>query len=140
MLKNFFEEISEACEITPARLKEYSPLALAYIGDAVFEIFIRTFLVSQGNAPVHVFHKRSTGFVKAKAQSEIIHRLLDKLSEEEQSIVKRGRNANSATIPKNADITEYRYATGFEALIGYLYLKKDFARLMEILKLSIEKF
>lgn len=119
-------------------IKEYSPLVLAYIGDAVFELYVRTFLISSGNAPVHKLHMRSTGFVKAKAQSDILHRIFDSLSYEEQEIVKRGRNAKAGTIPKNADVLEYKYATGFESLLGQLYLKGDFARLFEILEKSVE--
>lgn len=117
----------------------YSPLVLAYAGDAVYELYIRTLLLSQGNAPVHKLHKRSISYVKAKAQSDIIHRLMDLLTAEEQDIVRRGRNAKSGTIPKNADVTEYKYATGFEALIGYLYLKGEYSRLLDVLKMSVKQ-
>lgn len=115
----------------------FSPLVLAYAGDAVYELYIRTLLLSHGNAPVHKLHKRSIAFVKAKAQSDTVHRLMPVLSAEEQDIVRRGRNAKSGTIPKNADVTEYKYATGFEALLGYLYVKGDYARLLELLKMSV---
>jgi ribonuclease-3 family protein len=94
-------------------------------------------LISAGNAPVHKLHKRSIEFVKAKAQSDIIHRIMENLSTEEQDVVRRGRNAKSGTVPKNADVTEYKYATGFEAFIGYLYLTRNHSRLMEILKLAV---
>jgi ribonuclease-3 family protein len=116
---------------------QFSPLVLAYIGDAVYELHVRTLLLSQGNAPVHKLHKQSIEFVKAKAQSDIIHRLMNILSEEEQDIVRRGRNAKSGTIPKNADVAEYKYATGFETLLGYLYVKGDYTRLLELLDLSV---
>ncbi len=119
---------------------EYSPLVLAYVGDAIYELFIRTMVVSSGNAPVYKLHKHSTDYVKAKAQSEAIHRIFENLTLEEQGIVKRGRNAKSATIPKNADVIEYKYATGLETLLGYLYLKRDYTRLMSILEMCVDSF
>jgi ribonuclease-3 family protein len=118
-------------------VNQYSPLVLAYIGDTVYEIYVRTFIVSEGNAPVHMLHKKSVGFVKAKAQSDVIHSIIENLTPEEQDIVRRGRNAKSGTIPKNADVTEYKYATGFESLLGYLYLKREYSRLMEVLKMAV---
>lgn len=139
MLSGFFEnELNElGFNISERDLNQYSPLVMAYIGDTVFELYVRTIVVLEGNAPVHKLHKRSVSFVKAKSQSDIIHRILDILSPEEQDIVRRGRNAKSGSIPKNADVTEYKYATGFEALIGYLYLSRNYTRLMEILKLAV---
>ncbi|MGI6778122.1 MAG: Mini-ribonuclease 3 [Acetivibrionales bacterium] len=139
MKKDFDENMLELFNsLEHTDIRQYSPLVLAFLGDAVYEVYIRTLLVYQGNAPVHKLHMRSTDFVKAKAQSDIIHRIIDNLSDEEREIVRRGRNAKSGTIPKNADVTEYKYATGFESLIGYLYLKKDFARLAQILKEAVD--
>ncbi|HHV99772.1 MAG TPA: Mini-ribonuclease 3 [Clostridiaceae bacterium] len=140
MLKNFFENVIREFEIKHKDICQIHPLVLAYIGDAVYEVFIRTLVVCEGNATVNRLHRRSTCFVKAKAQSDIVHRIMNLLSPEEQDIVRRGRNAKSGTIPKNADVTEYKYATGFESLIGYLYLKKDYDRLIEIMKMSVEDF
>ena len=137
MLNDFFEGILNEFELKQSDICQLSPLVLAYVGDSVYEVFIRTLLVSRGNAPVHVLHKRAVDFVKAKAQSEVIHRIMDSLTSEEQDIVRRGRNAKSGTIPKNADVTQYKYATGFESLLGYLYLMKEHKRLVEILKISI---
>lgn len=117
--------------------REYSPLVLAYIGDAVYEVFVRTLLVSNGNMPVNKLHRRSIGFVEAKAQSNIIQRISPRLTPEERDIVRRGRNAKSYTVPKNADLREYRQATGFEALVGFLYLKGDIKRLMEVMKMAV---
>lgn len=114
------------------------PLVLAYIGDSVYDLYIRTMLINESNANVNKLHKESTSYVMAHAQSDIVHQLAKSLTEREQYIVKRGRNAKSATVPKNANITEYKYATGFEALIGYLYIKGEIQRLMEILALSVE--
>lgn len=137
MNNNFFEGILNGININSREVNAYSPLVLAYIGDAVYEVFIRTFLVSKGNLPVNKLHRQSIGYVKAKAQSDLVHRIMDLLIPEEQDIVRRGRNAKSGTIPKNADVNEYKYATGFESLIGYLYLKRDFDRLTQILKMCI---
>lgn len=136
---DFFLEgiVCETGDISEKDVDELSPLVLAYIGDAVFELYIRTYLVCKGNSPVHALHKQATHYVKAKAQSDIIHVLIDFLTDEEKNIVRRGRNAKSNTIPKNADVTEYKYATGFESLLGYLYLKKQYPRLMQVLGMSI---
>ncbi len=136
MNEDFLTVLGEGPGIKQGDLNSYSPLVLAYVGDAVYELYIRTLLVSEGNAPVNKLHKRSIAFVKAKAQSDTIHKLMDMLTDEEQDIVRRGRNAKSGTIPKNADVTEYKYATGFETLLGYLYLKREFTRLLELLKIS----
>jgi ribonuclease III family protein len=139
MNEDFFKSINMDAGISQGDLNSYSPLVFAYIGDAVYEVFIRTLLVSHGNAPVNKLHRQSIGFVKAKAQSDTIHMLMETLSPEEQDIVRRGRNAKSGTIPKNADVTDYKYATGFESLLGYLYLKGDYSRLLELLKRSVAR-
>jgi ribonuclease-3 family protein len=139
MISDFFNKMTGEFNYKPDEVRQLSPLVLAYIGDAVYEVFIRTMLVTEGNVPVHVLHKRSIAYVKAKAQSDVIHRIMPFLTEEELGVVRRGRNAKSATVPKNADVSEYRYATGFESLIGFLYLKKDYERLMDILRMAIVK-
>ncbi len=118
-------------------LREVSPLVLAYIGDAVYELYVRTYLVRDNNMPVAKIHKKATAFVKAGAQSKIIGGIEKNLTDEEITVFKRGRNAHSYTSAKNADIVDYRRATGFEALIGYTYLKKDEKRLKELLDMSI---
>lgn len=138
MNEDIYKIIGEESSIKQGDLNTFSPLVLAYVGDAVYDLYVRTLLVSQGNAPVHKLHKRSIAFVKAKAQSDTIHKLMELLSQDEQDVVRRGRNAKSGTIPKNADVTEYKYATGFETLLGYLYIKGDYTRLLELLKLSTE--
>lgn len=136
--KQYYEKISDRFNMDERAAEQYPPLVLAYIGDAVYEVFIRTLIVNRENLPVHMLHKHSVKFVKAKAQSDTIHGILEFLTPEEQDIVRRGRNAKSGTIPKNADITEYKHATGFEALLGYLYLKKDFKRLIEVMEMAIK--
>ncbi|MFA6309536.1 MAG: ribonuclease III domain-containing protein [Clostridia bacterium] len=133
MQNDFFEKISDKMNLTAEEINQLSPLVLAYIGDSVYEVLVRTYMVSEnGQLSVNKLHRNSIGFVKAHAQSETVHRLMDLLNEDELNIVRRGRNSKSGTVPKNADLTEYKYATGFEALIGYLYLKKDFNRLTEV--------
>ncbi len=117
---------------------EYSPLLLAYVGDAVYEVAVRTALIKSGNLPVNQLHSMAKGFVSAASQSARMEKIEGILSENEMRIFKRGRNAKSATVPKNADVGDYRRATGFEALVGYLYLKGEFERLYELLNISIE--
>ena len=116
--------------------KMFSPLALAYIGDSVYEVYVRSKVLEGGNTPVNKLHKTSTGYVSARAQSKIVHALESQLSPEELAVYKRGRNAHSNTSAKNADIVDYRHATGFEALIGYLFISGDYERLNEIIELS----
>ncbi len=115
-----------------------SPLSLAYIGDAVYELYVRTHIMKDENMPVNKLHKTATMYVKAKAQSDIIHSIEPMLTQNELAVYKRGRNAHSHTSAKNADIVDYRHATGFEALIGYLYLSKDEQRLDAILSASVK--
>jgi len=122
-------------KLSPMDIRMYNPLVLAYVGDSVYDTFIRTMLVSGGSIQVDKLHKRAIKYVQAKAQAEIVEMLQGVLTEDEQDIVRRGRNTKSNTVPKNADINDYRYATGFEALIGYLYLVGDTKRLMEIFEL-----
>ena len=124
---------------TPEEARRLNPLQLAFLGDGVYELFIREYLLSDNTAlNVHKLHKEAINYVRAHGQSEIIKAIESQLTEEELYIYKRGRNAKSATVPKNADVTEYRFATGFEALVGYLYLIDDEERLGFILKKSLE--
>ncbi len=118
-------------------MRSYSPLTLAYIGDAAYELVIRTVLVKQGNCPVNQLHKRASDLVKAAAQSDMIKVIEPSLTEEEHDIYRRGRNAHSASMAKNATMVDYRRATGVEALMGYLYLKKDYGRILELIRLGI---
>lgn len=126
------ELVMNGTGLSASDIRMYNPLVLAYIGDAVYDTFIRSMLVSGGSVQVGKLHKRAVGYVQAKAQACIMDKLHDTLTEDEQDIVRRGRNTKSATVPKNADINDYRYATGFEALIGYLYLIGNMKRLMEL--------
>lgn len=118
-------------------LSEYSPLVLAYIGDAVFELLVRTKVVSSGLGRIKDIHLQTVDIVKAENQANIIRQIYDNLTEDEQDIVRRGRNTRSNP-PKNADMQAYRMSTGFEALLGYLYLKGDEERLLGLVNQVLE--
>lgn len=138
-VKFMMEALRETFGFEDADLRTYSPLALAYIGDSIYDLVIRTLLVKQGNAQPNKLHKRASAMVKASAQAEMIERLLPILTEEEAAVYKRGRNAKSYTVAKNATVKDYRKATGFEALMGYLYLKEELGRMIELIKLGLDK-
>ncbi len=114
-------------------IKQYSALALAFLGDAVYEIYVREKILSKTNAPADVLHKMAVKYVKAGAQCEAFDRIEHLLTEEELAVFKRGRNAKTNTKAKNAGLAEYKKATGFEALLGYLHLENRQERLAEIL-------
>lgn len=125
--------------LTKNNPSQYSPLALAYIGDGVYELYVRTRVIEEhSNLPAHKLHLQTVKYVKAHAQSNSITAMLDLLSEEEMAVYKRGRNAKSNTTPKNADMADYRRATGFEALIGYVYLTENTERLNELMSRAYE--
>lgn len=117
-----------------------SPLTWAYVGDAVYELFIRMNLVNTKKSKPHMLHIESIKYVKAEAQANILKNIYDNLTEDEKDIVRRGRNANNHHLPKNANVHEYMYSTAFEALIGYLYLTKKYERIKELVeKYILEK-
>lgn len=136
---NLLQQINERFQLGEQEINSYSPLVLAYVGDCVYELIVRTLLVEQSNCPVRKLHKRATAYVKAKAQADLITAMLDDLTEEEKDVYRRGKNAKSHTVPKNASLGDYRKATGMEAVIGYLYLKKDMERVLELIKLGWER-
>ncbi len=115
------------------------PLVWAYVGDCVYELYIRMHLVENTKMNVHKLHVEAIKYVKAKAQADILSKIYDDLTEKEKQIVRRARNAENHHLPKNADMTDYMYATAFEGLIGYLYLTKQNKRLKEILERSIDE-
>ena len=129
--------LKEMFQLEDRDLRTYSPLTLAYIGDGIFDLVIRTILVKKGNCPVNQLHRRASSLVKASAQSAMMEILEPVLTEEEHSVYRRGRNAHSATMAKNATMADYRRATGFEALMGYLYLKEDYQRMLELIRLGL---
>ncbi len=112
-----------------------SPLTWAYIGDCVFELYVRQELINKTNLKPHKLHIEAIKYVKAKKQAEILQKIFPRLTKEEQDIVRRGRNSENHHLPKNASVEEYMYSTAFESLIGYLYLSKQDERLKEILSL-----
>lgn len=134
-----YYDVLNPCPMTEQRARECNPQVLAFIGDAVHTLYVRTKLCESSTAKSNALHKMTSSHVKASAQSEMIEKIFDKLSDEEQYIYKRGRNAHTGVPAKNATVVEYRKASGFEALLGYLYLTGKFDRLKEILDLSEEK-
>ena len=116
--------------------KQLNSLALAYMGDAVLEIYVRRHLLYSGKVRPNHLHREATKYVSAKGQARVVHQLLAErfFSEEEIAVLKRGRNAKSGTVPKNTDVQTYRYSTGFEAVLGYLYMANKEERLEEIIK------
>lgn len=121
-----------------ADIREYSPLALAYIGDAVYEMIIRTIVLNQGNRQVQKLHRQTSSLVQASAQARMMTVLNERLSEEEHAVYKRGRNAKSLSPARNQSVSDYHKATGFEALIGFLYLKREWKRLLELVKIGMD--
>ena len=130
-------QLKELFHLEDQDLRSYSPLTLAYIGDGVYELIIRTILVKKGNCPVNRLHKKASSLVKAGAQSAIMEMIEEKLTPEELSVYRRGRNAHSPTMAKHATMADYRRATGFEALMGYLYLKEDYTRMLTLVRMGI---
>ena len=120
-------------------IRTYSPLTLAYIGDAIFDVVIRSILVNKGNTAVNKLHKRASDIVKAGTQSAFIKALMENLTEEEADIYRRGRNSKPHTKAKNATTMDYLDATGFEAVVGYLYLTDNMDRICELVELGIER-
>ncbi len=120
-------------------IRTYSPLSLAYIGDGVFDLVVRSVIVGKGNTKASQLHHRTSSIVKAATQASMIDVLEEHLTETELDIYRRGRNAKSPTMAKNATMLDYRKATGFEALIGYLYLNDQFARVVELTKLASDE-
>lgn len=124
--------------MTEKEVLQMPSLVLAYMGDAVYEMFIRDYVIKQGMCKNGALHKKSIKYVSAKAQAGILMKLEEYLTDDEKDVVRRGRNANPHSHAKNADIVEYKHATGFEALIGYLYLSAQKERLEQILSKCVE--
>lgn len=132
-------KIKETFAVKEVDVRAYSPLTLAYIGDAVYDIIIRTVVVERANQAANVLHKKTSSFVKAQTQATMIEALLPELTADEEAVYKRGRNAKSYTTAKNASIADYRKATGFEALVGFLYLMDDTDRILYLVKTGLCK-
>lgn len=136
---SLLEQIKKEFQCKEVDVRAYSPLTLAYIGDAVYEMVIRTVIVERANKAANELHKKTVKYVQAGTQAAMIMALQDVLTEDELAVFKRGRNAKSNTSAKNAAITDYRKATGFEALIGFLYLMDQMDRILFLVKEGIER-
>ena len=136
---NLLAKIKEEFECKEVDLRTYSPLTLAFLGDCVYDIIIRTVVVERGNRAPQGLHKKKSYLVNAKTQKEIIESLQDVLTPEEEDIYRRGRNAKSYTTAKNASVGDYRKATGFEALLGYLYLSDNMDRVLFLVKEGLKR-
>ena len=136
---DFLEYYKKSMGLEPVDVRTYSPLVLAYIGDAVYELMIRSKVISHGSMQVNKMHKHSAALVKASAQAQLIKALQEELTEEELAAYKRGRNAKSATMAKHATMIDYRMATGLEALVGWLFLTEQYARLVELVSRGLVK-
>ena len=139
MEANLNEYLNQKFDIAPQDIRTYSPLTLAYIGDAIYDVIVRSVLVNKGNTAVNKLHKRASAIVNAKTQCEMSKALLDIFTEEEADIFRRGRNSKPHTKAKNASTMEYLDATGFEAVIGYLYLLGQMDRICYLVQAGIEK-
>ncbi len=131
--------LKEQFQLPPVDIRTYSPVVLAYIGDAVYELMIRTILVDQGNRQANTLHKKASTYVKASAQAAMAEAFLPDLTEEELQYFKRGRNAKTVSMAKHATMHDYRHATGFEALMGYLYLTDQMNRMIDLIKMGMER-
>lgn len=133
------EEIEQMFGLQPKDVRTYSPLTLAFIGDGIYDLIIRTIVVGKGNTQANILHQKTSRMVKAGTQSAMMEHIEPLLSEEEAAVYKRGRNAKSATMAKNATMADYRRATGLEALCGYLYLTNRMTRILELVKAGLVK-
>lgn len=136
---NLLNKIKQEFECKDVDLRTYSPLTLAFLGDCVYDIIIRTVVVERGNRAPQGLHKKKSYLVNAKTQKELIESIQDLLTSEEEDIYRRGRNAKSYTTAKNASVGDYRKATGFEALIGYLYLDDKMDRVFFLVKEGLKR-
>ncbi|MBE5921068.1 MAG: ribonuclease III [Pseudobutyrivibrio ruminis] len=138
MASSLNDYLNDKFNIEPKDIRTYSPLTLAYIGDAIFDVVIRSILVNKGNTPVNKLHQRASQIVKATTQAAMIIALMDELTDEERDWYRRGRNSKPHTKAKNASTMDYLEATGFEAVMGYLYLTGDMDRICELVNRGIE--
>jgi len=134
-MERFFNNI----KFSVTDVREYSPVTLAYLGDSVYELYIRSYLLKDENLTSYSLHKKAVKYVSAKSQAVILGRIFDILDEDEKNLVRRAKNQKTFSLPKNALLEDYKQATALEALIGYLYLKKDYERLDLILGLTVSK-
>ena len=134
----FNSYMQEVFQMKEVDVHSYSPLTLAYIGDSIYDLIIKSLVINQGNRQVNKLHKETSMYVQASTQSLMMRAMQEELTEEEHAVYKRGRNAKSVSPAKNQSITDYRRATGFEALLGYLYLKKEWKRMLDLVKIGLD--
>lgn len=134
----FDSYMQEVFQMKEVDVHSYSPLTLAYIGDSIYDLIIKSLVINQGNRQVNKLHKDTSMYVQASTQSLMMRAMQEELTEEEHAVYKRGRNAKSVSPAKNQSITDYRRATGFEALLGYLYLKKEWKRMLDLVKIGLD--
>ena len=135
---SLLKKLKQEFDCEDVDLRNYSPLTLAFLGDCVFDLIIRTVIVERGNRAPESLHKKKSAVVKAQTQAKMAEALLEDLSDEELAVYKRGRNAKSYSVAKNASVSDYRKATGFEALLGYLYLQNKEDRIIELVKSALK--
>ena len=135
---NFNEYMKEVFSMQEVDIREYSPLTLAYIGDSIYDLIIKSLVINRGNKQVQKLHKETSSLVQASAQSMMMRAMQEELTDEERAVYKRGRNAKSVSPAKNQSITDYRRASGFEALIGYLYLQEKWKRMLDLVKIGLD--
>ena len=137
--QDLFSCMQETFSLKEVDIREYSPLTLAYIGDSIYDLIIKTIVINEGNKQVQKLHKETSALVQASAQSKMMRTLQGVLTQEELAVYKRGRKFPSQfPRQKNQSVTDYRRATGFEALMGYLYLEKNWTRMVELIRLGLE--
>ena len=134
----FHSYMQEVFQMQEVDIQTYSPLTLAYIGDSIYDLIIKSIVLHQGNKQVNKLHREVSSLVQASTQSRMMRVMQEHLTEEEHAIYKRGRNAKSVSPAKNQSVTDYRRATGFEALLGYLYLQKQWKRLLDLVKIGLD--
>lgn len=134
----FEQELRERFDLKDRDIREYSPLVLAYIGDSIYDLIVKTLVISRGNRPVQTLHRQTSELVQASAQSRMMRTLQPLLTQEELAVYKRGRNAKSVSPAKNQSVTDYRRATGFEALMGFLYLNREWSRMLELVQTGLD--
>ena len=134
----FDSYMQELFQMKEVDIKEYSPLTLPNIGDSIYDLIIKSLVINEGNKQVQKLHRETSSMVQASAQSKMMRTIQEHLTEEEHAVFKRGRNAKSVSPAKNQSITDYRRATGFEALMGYLYLKKEWKRMLDLVKIGLD--
>ena len=139
MEESIISRLQTEFDLKEKDIRSYSPLTLAYIGDSIYDLLIRTIVVEKGNCPPNRLHHKTVEIVNATTQSELIEALQEDLTEEELTVYKRGRNAKSYTSAKNAAIQDYRKATGLEAVVGYLYLQGKTDRVIELIKTGLNR-